>query len=86
MVECSLGKAEVTGSIPVGSSIKLVTMYFLAKREKGEYYELFSGKKLEKEEQPKDGFLVQNFDTPYVEKAEPLKMYLKNPNKTKMLN
>lgn len=58
-----------------------VTMYFLAKCEDGEYYELFSGKKLEKEKQPEDGFLSQNFDTPYVKKTEPLTKYLRNPNK-----
>lgn len=58
-----------------------VTMYFLAKCEDGEYYELFSGKKLEKEKQPEDGFLSQTFDTPYVKKAEPLTKYLRNPNK-----
>ena len=56
-------------------------MYFLAKCEDGEYYELFSGKKLEKEKQPEDGFLLQTFDTPYVKKAEPLTKYLKDPNK-----
>jgi len=59
-----------------------VTMYFLAKHIDNEYYELFSGKKLEQEKEPKDGFSSQNFDTPYVKKAEPLKKYLRNQNKT----
>ncbi len=65
-----------------GCGHMFVTMYFLARREDGEYYELFSGKKIEKDNRPKDGFLVQNFDTPYVKKAEPLKVYLKHPNKS----
>lgn len=60
---------------------KCINMYFLAKCKDGEYYELFFGKKLEKERQPKDGFLLQKFDIPYVKKAEPLKKYLKNQNK-----
>lgn len=64
-----------------GGGPMCVTMYFLAKCEDGEYYELFSGKKLEKEKQPEDGFLFQTFDTPYVKKAEPLTKYLRNPNK-----
>lgn len=61
-----------------------VTMYFLAKCEGNEYYELFSGKKLEKKEQLEDDFcvLLQNFDTPYLEKAEPLTKYLTYPNQT----
>ena len=65
-----------------GAGPMCVTMYFLAKCEDGDYYELFSGKKIEKDNRPKDGFLVQNFDTPYVKKAEPLKVYLKHPNKS----
>ena len=58
-----------------------VTMYFLGKYEDGEYYELFSGKKLENKKQPEDGFLFQTFDTPYVKKAEPLTKYLRNHKK-----
>mgnify|MGYP006934500483 CR=1 FL=1 len=53
-------------------------IYLLAKYKKGEYYELFSGKKLEN----KDASFY--FNTPYVEKAESLKKYLKNPNKLTM--
>lgn len=64
-----------------GCGPRCVTMYFLAKCEDGEYYELFSGKKLEKEKQPEDGFLSQTFDTPYVKKTEPLSTYLRVPNK-----
>lgn len=58
-----------------------VTMYFLAKCEDGEWHELFSGKKQETEKQPQDGFLSQTFDTPYVQKSEPLIKYMRNPNK-----
>ena len=64
-----------------GLGPRCVTMYFLAKSENDEWYELFSGRKLEKEKEPEDGILSQTFDTPYVEKAEPLAKYLKNPNK-----
>ena len=64
-----------------GCGPKCVTMYFLAKCEDGEYYELFSGKKLEKEKQSENGFLFQTFDTPYVKKAEPLTNYLRKPDK-----
>lgn len=61
----------------IGHVHRSVTMYFLAKCEDGEYYELFSGKKLEKEKQPKDGFLSKAFDTPYIKKTEPLNKYLR---------
>lgn len=57
-----------------------VNMYFLAKCKDGEYYELFSGRKLENKKQPEDGFLLQTFDTPYVKESEPLSNYLKNSN------
>lgn len=56
-------------------------MLFLAKCEAGEYYELFSGKKFEREERTKSGFVVRTFDTPYVKKAEPLTKYLKDKSK-----
>ena len=75
--------SEIISSYNDGSDCgpRCVSMYFLAKCEDDEYYELFSGKKLEKEKQTEDGFLSQNFDTPYVKKAEPLNKYLRNPNK-----
>lgn len=64
-----------------GSGPKDVTMYFLATCNGNEYYELFSGKKLDKEEQTsEDGVSCHDFDTPYVKKAEALKNYLSNPN------
>ena len=64
-----------------GGGTMCFTVYFLAVEEDGEYYELFSGKKLEKEKQTEDGFLIKSFDTPYVNKAEPLSTYLINPTK-----
>jgi hypothetical protein len=59
-----------------GGGPMCVTMYFLARHEDGEYYELFSGKKLEKESQNDSS--TKSLDTPYVLKAEPLKNYLKD--------
>ena len=59
-----------------------VTMCFLAKYIEHEYFELFSGKELESEIQPKDGVISKSFDTPYVKKVEPLRKYLRNQNKT----
>lgn len=57
----------------------------MATCEDGEYYELFSGKKLEKEADTHDGIvIIQNFDTPYVEKAEPLREYFKDDTKDKI--
>ena len=59
-----------------------VTMYFLAKCINNEYYELFSGTKLEKESQNDSS--PQSLDTPYVLKAEPLKNYLTDENTNKI--
>lgn len=59
---------------------KCITMYFLVKCKEDSYYELFSGKKLEKKSNSKNGSLFQNFDTPYVTKVEPLCMYLQDQN------
>lgn len=77
---------EVISSYNDGAGFgpRCVTMYFLAKCENEEYYELFSGKKLEKETQSEKGFISQTFDTPYVKKAEYLTKYLRNPDKKTM--
>lgn len=74
--------SNLTSSYDDGSGCgpMCVTLYFLAKCEDDEYYELFYGKKFEKKES-KDGYSFQKFDTPYVEKVEPLKKYLKDPDK-----
>ena len=62
-----------------------VTWYFLVKLENNEYHELFAGKKIEKEEDThKDDMVVANFDTPYIEKIEPLTEYLRDKSEKKM--
>ena len=62
-----------------------VTWYFLVKLENNEYHELFAGKKLEKgEDNHKDGVISANFDTPYIEKIEPLTEYLRDKSEKKM--
>lgn len=54
--------------------------YFLVREIDGACYELFSGKKIEKESDAHhDGFVSKNFDTPYIEKLEPLFEYLSDP-------
>ena len=64
-----------------GAGPRCVTMYFLAKCENGNYYELFSRKKLVMKNQPEYGVWSRTFDTPYVEKTEPLTKYLINQKK-----
>ena len=55
--------------------------YFLVHELDGAWYEIFSGKKIEKESDAHhDGFVSKNFDTPYIEKLEPLSEYLSDPN------
>ena len=62
----------------VGSPM-CITWYFLARLENTEYHELFSDKKIEKEENlHKNGVVTASFDTPYITKIEPLKEYLKD--------
>ena len=55
------------------------TFFFLAKlnEDDGEYYELFTETKLEKKSEERS--FSKKLDTPYVEKAEPLTEYLRNP-------
>lgn len=53
-----------------GCGPRCVKWYFLAKLENNEYFELFAGKKLEKD------LVCVKFDTPYIEKVEPLTEYL----------
>ena len=55
-------------------------MYFLAKCDGNEYFELFSGTKLEKVPQPENGIVSQSFNTPYIKKVEPFRQYLKYKN------
>jgi len=64
---------------------RCVTWYFLVKLENNEYHELFAGKKIEKEEDThKDDMVVASFDTPYIEKIEPLTEYLRDKSEKKM--
>lgn len=60
---------------------KSVTMYFLAKYENEEYYELFSDKKFEKEKEQDENISSYDFNTPYITKVENLSKYLKDKNK-----
>ena len=55
--------------------------YFLVREVDGKYHEIFSNKQIEEETDTNcDGFVSQNFDTPYIEKLEPLTEYLRNSN------
>ena len=68
-----------------GLGPRTVTWYFLVKLENNDYYELFTGKKIEKEEDThKDDMVFANFDTPYIEKIEPLTEYLRDKSEKKM--
>lgn len=51
---------------------QVVTLYYLGTKKKDEYYELFSGVKLEKNKNSK------TFNKPYITKVEPLNEYLKD--------
>lgn len=62
-----------------GLGPRVVTRYFLAKENKGKYYELFSNV-LIKEKEANGGY----FNTPCIEKIEPLTKYMKNPGKKTM--
>ena len=65
-------------------SPRCVTLYFLAKCNNGEYYELFSNKKLEREGAHDGIFAFGYFDRPYVVKAEPLSNYLEKKDTKEM--
>ena len=68
-----------------GCGPRCVTWYFLVKLKHDKYYELFAGKHLEKEEDThENGMIYAHFDTPYIEKVEPLAKYLTNSFKKKM--
>lgn len=51
----------------------VVEWYFLAKIKDGEYYEFFSGKKLE--EEIRNDMRIKILDTPYIKETKPLKEY-----------
>lgn len=65
-----------------GAGPLCVKGYFLVHEVKGKYYEIFSNKQIEKaSDTHNDRFMYLNFDTPYIEKLEPLTDYLRNPKK-----
>ena len=77
----------ITSSYDDGSHVgpKYVTWYYLVKREKSGYYELFAGQKIEKKVKPKPGDVdIIVFDTPYITRVEPLTKYLRNQNEKKV--
>lgn len=75
---------NITSSYDDGSGLgpRCVKWYFLVHEIDGKYYEIFSNKRIKEEVDTRnDGVTYQTFDTPYIEKVEPLREYLKNPNK-----
>ena len=65
-----------------GAGPRCVKWYFLVREVNGKYHEIFSNKQIEKEEDTHhNGFTSQSFDTPYIQKLEPLTQYLRNPKK-----
>lgn len=55
---------------------KCISFYLLGLKKGNEYYELFSGAKLNNE--------CEKFCIPYIERVEPLQDYLSNPKLTKI--
>ena len=69
----------------IGCGPRCVTWFFLVRRKNNEYYELFSGKKIEKEKDiHKDGMESAYFDTPYIEKVDPLADYQNDRSQKKL--
>ena len=82
-----VAKTTITSSHNDGTGCgpQCVTWYFLVKLENNEYHELFAGKKLEKEKDiHKDDMVIAYFDTPYIEKIEPLTYYLRDKSQKKI--
>ena len=64
---------------------RYITWYFLVRLKNNKYYELFAGKRLEKEEDNyKDGIDFKTWDTPYIEKVESLNNYIKDDSLKKI--
>jgi len=64
-----------------GCGPKEVKWYLLVTEQNGEYYEIFSDKKIQKElDTHKDGIVCANFDTPYIIQTAPLREYLQDEN------
>ena len=82
--EVKVATAVVTSNYDDGSGLgpRCVEWYFLVHEVDGKYHEIFSGKQIEREEDTHCGeFSIKNFNTPYIQKLEPLTEYLKNPEK-----
>lgn len=73
--------AIVLSGVNDGGGVRRVTMYFLATAEGGNYYELFSGTKLERKNYMHDGCKT---DTPYVQFVESYRMYRKDCRQTRV--
>lgn len=60
---------------------KCVKWYFLVREVDGEFYEIFSNRKIEKDEDSHHNeCIIKDFDRPYITEVEPLTNYLRNPN------
>lgn len=82
--DVKIATTNITSSYDDGSGLgpRCVKWYFLVHEIDGKYYEIFSNKYIKEEvDTHNDGVTYQTFDTPYIEKVEPLREYLKNPNK-----
>lgn len=79
--DVKIATTNITSSYDDGSGLGLrcVKWYFLVHEIDGKYYEIFSNKRIKEEVDTQVTY--QTFDTPYIEKVEPLREYLKNPNK-----
>lgn len=85
--EVKVATTIIISSYNDGSGLgpRRVKWYFLVREVNGKYHEIFSDKQIEKEEDTHhNGFTSQSFDTPYIQKLEPLTQYLRNP-KTKVI-
>ena len=82
--ELKVATTIIISSCGYGSGLgpRCVKWYFLVREVNGKYHEIFSDKQIEKESDTHhDGFVSQSFNTPYIERLEPLTDYLKNPKK-----
>ena len=82
--EVNIATTIIVSSYNDGSGVgpRCVKWYFLVREVNGKYYEIFSNKQIEKEEDTHHNeFTSQSFDTPYIQKLEPLTQYLRNPKK-----
>lgn len=75
---------EIISNYNDGSGLgpRYITEKYLATKKCGNFYELFSRVKIEKEEDTHDkGCCCKNFNEPYIVKVEPLTDYVRDPNK-----